>query len=122
MHAFVLAAPQSCHGRFGFLPCSRETLGLFMEGDDLVTTAARLDIDALARRHFGVFDRIGNEITISDDDRRRVLLLSEQEWSAWAQVRDGGPVPAEPEVPIMLRRLGTATHRLTRIAERASAG
>ncbi len=81
-------------------------------------TTARLDIDTLARNQFGVFDRVGNAITISDEDRRRVLLLSEQEWSAWAQVRDGGPVPAQPGLPVMLRRLGAATHRLTRIAER----
>lgn len=79
---------------------------------------ARIDVDTLARNQFGVFDRVGNAITISDEDRRRVLLLSEQEWSAWAQVRDGGPVPAQPGLPVMLLRLGAATHRLTRIAER----
>lgn len=81
-------------------------------------TAVSLDFDTLARNQFGVFDRVGNAITISDEDRRRVLLLSEQEWTAWAQVRNGGPVPAHPGLPTMLRRLGAATHRLTRIAER----
>ena len=80
--------------------------------------AARPDADTLVRNQFGVFDMIGNEITISDDDRRRVLLLSPTEWSAWSMMRDGGPVPAEPGLPVMLRRLGAATHRLARIAER----
>jgi hypothetical protein len=80
--------------------------------------AARLDAHALARNQFDAFDRIGNEITISDEERRRVLLLSEAQWSEWSRVRDGGPVPNEPGLPLMLRRLGAATHRLTRIAER----
>jgi hypothetical protein len=68
-----------------------------------------------------VFDRAGNVITIGDDDRRRVLLLSEQQWSAWASLRDGGPVPPEPQLPVILRRLGAAAHRLARIAERGGA-
>lgn len=86
-----------------------------------MTSGARPNIDALARNQLHVFDRVGNEITISDDDRRRVLLLSPQQWSAWAQVRDGGPVPAEPGLSVMLRRLGSATHRLARLAERSGA-
>lgn len=84
-----------------------------------MTPAIRPDIDALARDQLHVFDRVGNEITISDEARRRVLLLSPQQWSAWARVRDGGPVPAEPGLSVMLRRLGSATHRLARLAERS---
>lgn len=83
--------------------------------------AARPDVNTVVRNRFHVFDRAGNVITISDDDRRRVLLLSEQQWPAWALLRDGGPVPAEPQLPVMLRRLGAAAHRLASIAERGAA-
>ncbi|MGH7155559.1 MAG: hypothetical protein ACREF3_16650 [Acetobacteraceae bacterium] len=81
----------------------------------------RPDTDALARTHFSMFDRLGNEITVDDDDRRRLLLLSANEWSAWSRMRDGGPVPKEPKLPVMLRRLSAATYRLARVAERGQA-
>ena len=77
------------------------------------------DTDILARTHFTMFDCIGNEITVADEDRRKILLLSAHEWSAWSRMRNGGPVPTEPELPLMLRRLSAATHRLARVAERA---
>lgn len=79
------------------------------------------DRDALVRDQFHIFDRVGSEIAVGDDVRRRVLLLSRPEWSEWMSLRNGGPVPAEPALPVMLRRLGAATHRLTRVAERRRA-
>jgi hypothetical protein len=53
----------------------------------------------------------------SEDDRRRALLLSEQEWSAWSEFLDDGPLPAQPQLPVMLRRLGSASHRLAVMAD-----
>ena len=84
-------------------------------------TVSRPDPHTLARNQFTLFDRQSSAITISDADRRRLLLLSEQEWSAWERIRHGGPVPLQPQLPVMLRRLGAASHRLARLAERGSA-
>ena len=77
--------------------------------------------DTLARSQFQMFSEIGDELHLSGDDQRRVLLLSEQEWSDWSDFRHDGPLPAQPQLPVMLRRLGSASHRLAAIAERAGA-
>jgi hypothetical protein len=74
--------------------------------------------DNLARSQFQVFSQIGEQMQLSADDQRRVLLLSEQEWSDWSGFRQDGPLPAQPQLPVMLRRLGNASHRLAVIAER----
>jgi hypothetical protein len=74
--------------------------------------------DNLARSQFQVFSQIGEQMQLSADDQRRVLLLSEEEWSDWSEFRQDGPLPAQPQLPVMLRRLGNASHRLTVIAER----
>jgi hypothetical protein len=73
--------------------------------------------DNLARSQFRLFGEIGEQIHLGEDDQRRVLLLSEQEWADWSDFRHDGPLPAKPELPVMLRRLGSATHRLAVIAE-----
>ncbi len=72
----------------------------------------------IAREQFRVFDGIGDRIAMTGEARRRVLLLSPQEWSAWSRVPHGGPLPAQPDLPLMLRRLGAATYRLAVVAER----
>ncbi|HET6182313.1 MAG TPA: hypothetical protein VFA03_01810 [Acetobacteraceae bacterium] len=74
--------------------------------------------DRLAQRQFLVFEGVGDRIALSDEDRRRVLLLSPPEWSAWSALKSGGPVPPRPALPDMLRRLGAAAYRLERMAER----
>ena len=74
--------------------------------------------DNLARCQFQVFSQIGEQIQLSDDDRRRVLLLSEKEWADWSDFVQDGPLPAQPQLPVMLRRLGSAAHRLAVIADR----
>jgi hypothetical protein len=74
--------------------------------------------DNLARSQFQVFSQIGEQMRLSADDQRRVLLLSEKEWSDWSDFRQDGPLPAQPQLPVMLRRLGNASHRLAVIAER----
>ena len=78
-----------------------------------------LATDRLARSQFQVFSEIGEQMQLSDDDQRRVLLLSEQEWADWSEFRHDGPLPAQPQLPVMLRRLGNASHRLAVIADRA---
>jgi hypothetical protein len=76
--------------------------------------------DRLARSQFQMFSEIGGQIRLSDEDRRRVLLLSEQEWAEWSDFCLDGPLPAQPQLPVMLRRLGSANHRLAVLAERAA--
>jgi hypothetical protein len=74
--------------------------------------------DNLTRSQFHMFSQLGEQMQLSEDDRRRVLLLSEQEWSDWSDFMQDGPLPAQPQLPVMLRRLGSASHRLAVMADR----
>jgi hypothetical protein len=47
--------------------------------------------DNLARSQFQMFSQLGDHMQLSDDDQRRVLLLSEQEWSNWTDFLQDGP-------------------------------
>lgn len=73
--------------------------------------------DNLARSQFRMFSEIGEQMHLSADDQRRVLQLSEQEWADWSDFCQDGPLPAQPQLPVMLLRLGSASHRLAVIAE-----
>jgi hypothetical protein len=73
--------------------------------------------DDLARGQFRVFTEVGDTIRLSPDDRRRALALSEREWDDWVAFLRDGSRPTEPELPEMLRRLGSATFRLAVVAE-----
>lgn len=77
--------------------------------------------DALARQQWQLYRAVGESIRIAEDDRRRMLLLSEQLWAAWSAFAEDGALPAEPPLPVMLRRLGSATWRLASLAERQQA-
>jgi len=77
--------------------------------------------DNLARNQFQVFSQIGAEMRLTSDEQRRVLLLSEQEWHDWSDFVQDGPLPAQPQLPVMLRRLGCASHRLAVLADRRGA-
>ncbi len=77
--------------------------------------------DNLARGQFQMFTQLGREMRLSKDDQRRVLLLSEQEWSDWSEFIEDGPLPSQPQLPVMLRRLGSASHRLAVLADRRGA-
>jgi hypothetical protein len=86
-----------------------------------MTNSVQDTVHDITRSQFRVFDGIGDRIAMTEEDRRRVLLLSPAEWSEWSRVPHGGPLPLEPGLPIMLRRLGAATHRLAVVAERRGA-
>lgn len=74
----------------------------------------------LARRQFEAFNAIGRAINISEDEQRRVLLMSPQEWSAWEAFAAGDDdLPPQPATPVVLLRLANASYRL---AVRAEAG
>ena len=74
--------------------------------------------DTLARDQFQVFSQLGEQMALSADDQRRVLLLSEEEWANWSDFVLDGPLPAEPRLPVMLIRLGHASHQLAVLADR----
>ncbi len=75
-------------------------------------------MDHLIREQLRVFSQIGEQMQLREEDRRRELLLSEQEWADWVEFLEYGPLPARPQVPEMLCRIGEASHRLAVIAER----
>ncbi len=75
-------------------------------------------MDHLVRDQLRVFSQIGEQMRLRMEHRRRVLLLSEREWADWVDFLEDGPLPAHPHVPVMLCRIGEASHRLAVIAER----
>jgi hypothetical protein len=74
--------------------------------------------DSLARNQLQVFSQLGEQMALRPDDQRRVLLLSEEEWANWSGFVLDGPLPARPQLPVMLRRLGRASHQLAVLADR----
>lgn len=77
--------------------------------------------DNLARSQWRIYADLGDQMQIEAEDRRRVLLLDQQQWSDWAEFLGEGPLPADPPLPVMLRRLGRASHQLALLAERQGA-
>jgi hypothetical protein len=75
--------------------------------------------DDLTRAQLVMFQALGDEISLSQDDRRRALGLEEQTWRAWTDFLTDGPLPAEPLLPEMLRRLGEAAFGLSVAAQPA---
>jgi hypothetical protein len=76
--------------------------------------------DTLIRAQLAMFHALGDQIGLTRDDRRRVLRMDDPTWAAWAELLSDGPLPAEPPLPEMLRRLGTAAIHLSIEAERFS--
>jgi hypothetical protein len=74
-------------------------------------------IDHVARREFRSFIEVSDAIRLSEEDRRQALRLSEREWADWTGLLAEGPLPAEPVLPDMLMRLGTASYSLSMIGE-----
>jgi hypothetical protein len=73
--------------------------------------------DNLARSQFRIYHDLGDAARIAEEDRRRALLLDRQEWSAWADFMNEGPLPATPPLPDMLQRLGRASYQFAVLAE-----
>jgi hypothetical protein len=69
--------------------------------------------DALARAQLAMFHGLGDQISLTGDDRRRALGLDTRTWAAWTDFLSEGPLPAEPPLPEMLRRLSETTYRLS---------
>jgi len=75
----------------------------------------------ITRAQFTMMQALGDEISLTADDRRRALDLTERQWSTWANFLDEGPLPVEPPLPEMLRRLGKVAYHLSLLTERTGA-
>jgi hypothetical protein len=89
-----------------------------MKGAPMLQSMTWYATDNLARNQFQMFSQLGEEMRLSKEDQRRVLLLSPQEWADWSEFIEDGVLPAQPQLPVMLRRLGNASHRLAVLADR----
>jgi hypothetical protein len=65
-----------------------------------------------------MFDALGNQVSLPPDGRGRALDLDACSWRRWADFMIGGPLPDEPPLPEMLRRVGQAAFYLSVMAER----
>jgi hypothetical protein len=74
--------------------------------------------DTLTRAQLAMFHGLGDRVSLTEDDRRRALGLDDRTWAAWTDFLTDGPLPAEPKLPEMLRRLGETTFNLSVAAER----
>jgi hypothetical protein len=76
--------------------------------------------DALTRAQLAMFHALGDQINMTENDRRHALNLDDSTWRAWTVFRSDGPLPAEPPEPDMLLRLGVTVFNLSVVAERLS--
>ena len=73
--------------------------------------------DDLTRAQLAMFQAVGDQIKLTPDDRRQALNLDDKAWAAWTDFLSDGPLPAEPPLPEMLRRLGETAYALSMVAE-----
>jgi hypothetical protein len=85
-------------------------------------TTKQVDTTSLVRMQFRELHVLGSKLRLDDERQRRVLLVRQQDWPDWSMFLKDGPLPAQPDASIMLRRLGAVTYRLAVLAERQSAG
>jgi hypothetical protein len=69
--------------------------------------------DNLTRAQLELFQALADQMSLSQDDRRRALGLDDRTWSAWMDSLADGPLPAEPPLPLMLRCLAEAAFSLS---------
>ena len=78
--------------------------------------------DNLARSQFQVFSQLGEQMRLSEDEQRRVLLLSDKEWSDWSDFMPGrsaaGAAAASGDAAAPRQR----RHRLAVLADQHGAG
>jgi hypothetical protein len=79
---------------------------------------ARQATEILTRTQLAMFHALADQVSLSEDDRRRALDLDDRTWRAWANFLAEGPLPTEPTSEEMLRRLGKATFILSFMADR----
>ena len=75
--------------------------------------------NTLIRTNLAMFHRLGDEIRLTEDDRRRALNLDDGTWTAWMNFLFHGPLPSHPPLPEMLLRLSEAAFHLSMVADLA---
>jgi len=75
--------------------------------------------DDLIRGQFAMFHALADQISLTEDDRRRALDLDDRAWMEWTSFVSDGRLPSEPSVPEMLRRLGETAFHLSVVGEGA---
>jgi hypothetical protein len=78
-------------------------------------------VDDLTRAQLAMFHTLGDHASLTEDDRRRALDLDNRTWTAWRDFLSDGPLPPEPPLPELLRRVGEAAFHLSMTAEGGSA-
>ena len=73
----------------------------------------------VARTQLELFHDLSDRISLTPDDRRRALNLTDSDWQAWHDFLADGPMPERPPLPEMLWRLGRVAFNLTLVAEAA---
>jgi hypothetical protein len=73
----------------------------------------------IARTQLGLFHDLSDRISLTPDDRRRALDLTDGDWRAWLDFLAEGPMPEQPPLPEMLWRLGRVAFNLMLVAEAA---
>lgn len=74
--------------------------------------------DALTRAQLAMFHEVGDAASLTGDGRRRALNLDDRTWREWTDFLTDGPLPAQPPLPEMLRRLGETAFSMSLMAER----
>ena len=77
--------------------------------------------DRLTRSQLAIYHALGDQISLTQDDRRQALELDDHAWRAWSDFLSEGPLPADPPLPEMLRRLGETVFNLSIMAEERGA-
>ncbi|WP_428488173.1 hypothetical protein [Rhodopila sp.] len=77
--------------------------------------------DTLTRAQLHMVEALADAISLTGDDQRRALNLTTGQWSAWTDfLADDAALPAEPNLPEMLRRLAEVAFNLSTLVERRS--
>jgi hypothetical protein len=76
---------------------------------------------SIARREINLLLGLAEQAGIDDTTLRQDLRLSDSDWQEWLGVLRDAPLPAQPALPKLLRRLGRLTSRLDRATRMAFA-
>ena len=109
------------HGRYRFSQMARRPdmpAERAQPPDAVVTTDRPADPVTVLRDQFMTLHEVGQQLNLNAERERRVLLIDHSDWVRWAHFLQNGPLPAQPAVPVMLRRLAAATYRLAAVVER----
>ena len=76
---------------------------------------------SIARREINLLLGLAEQAGVDEARLRQDLRLSDRDWQEWLGVLQDAPLPAQPSLPKLLRRLGRLTSRLDRATRMAFA-